>query len=65
MLKIPPLTQNGRVFRLAGLGMPHLGSDAKGALFAKVEVILPAELSPEERELFEKLKKAQKVGPKA
>jgi DnaJ-class molecular chaperone len=65
MLKIPSLTQNGRVFRLAGLGMPHLGGDAKGALYAKVEVILPAELSPEERELFEKLKKAQKVGPKA
>jgi DnaJ-class molecular chaperone len=65
MLKIPPLTQNGRVFRLTGLGMPHLGGDAKGALYAKVEVILPAELSPEERELFEKLKAAQKVGPKA
>jgi DnaJ-class molecular chaperone len=62
MLKIPPLTQNGRVFRLGGLGMPHLGGDAKGDLYAKVEVILPAELSPEERELFEKLKKAQRVG---
>lgn len=62
MLKIPPLTQNGRVFRLAGLGMPHLGSSAKGDLFAKVEVILPADLSPEERELFEKLKKARRVG---
>jgi len=65
MLKIPPLTQNGRVFRLAGLGMSHLGSSAKGDLYAKVEVILPAELSPEERELFEKLKKAQGVRPKA
>ena len=53
MLKIAPLTQNGRVFRLAGLGMPHLGSGAKGDLYAKVEVILPADLSPEEMELFE------------
>jgi len=61
MLKIPPLTQNGRVFRLAGLGMPHLGSSAKGDLYAKVEVILPADLSPEERELFQKLKKARRV----
>jgi len=65
MLKIPPLTQNGRVFRLTGLGMPHLGGAAKGDLYAKVEVILPAELSPEERELFEKLKAMRKVGPKA
>ena len=62
MLKISPLTQNGRVFRLAGLGMPHLGGGAKGALYARVEVMLPADLSPEERELFEKLKKVQRVG---
>ncbi|MGQ9571746.1 MAG: DnaJ C-terminal domain-containing protein [Dehalococcoidia bacterium] len=64
MLKIPPLTQNGRVFRLAGLGMPRLGGGGKGDLYAKVKVILPAQLSPEERELFEKLKAMQKVGPK-
>ena len=65
MLKIPPLTQNGRVFRLAGLGMPHLGGGGKGDVYARVKVILPAELSPEERELFEKLKAMRKVGPKA
>jgi DnaJ-class molecular chaperone len=65
MLKIPPLTQNGRVFRLAGLGMPRLGATSRGDLYARVKVILPAELSAEERELFEKLKKMQKVGPKA
>ena len=65
MLKVPPLTQNGRVFRLAGLGMPRLGGDGKGDLYARVKVILPAELSPEEQELFEKLKKMRRVGPKA
>jgi DnaJ-class molecular chaperone len=64
MLKIPPLTQNGRVFRLGGLGMPHLTGGGKGDLYAKVEVVLPADLSPAERELFEKLKAMQKVGPK-
>jgi DnaJ-class molecular chaperone len=42
--------------------MPHLGGDGKGALYAKVEVVLPAELSPEERELFEKLKAARRAG---
>jgi DnaJ-class molecular chaperone len=65
MLKIPPLTQNGRSFRLGGLGMPHLAGGGKGDLYAKVKVILPADLSPEERELFEKLRAMQKVGPKA
>ncbi|MCJ7509305.1 MAG: J domain-containing protein [Dehalococcoidia bacterium] len=64
MLKIPPLTQNGRAFRLAGLGMPHLAGGGKGDLCARVKVILPAELSPAERELFEKLRAMQKVEPK-
>jgi molecular chaperone DnaJ len=55
-LKIPPETQNGKVFRLAGQGMPHLNDSSKGDLFAKVRVILPTELSPQERKLFEQLK---------
>jgi len=65
MLKVPPLTQNGRNIRLSGLGMPRLGGNGKGALYARVKVALPQELSPEERELFEKLRAMQKVGPKS
>jgi len=65
LLKIPSPTQNGRVFRLAGLGMPKLGGSGQGDLFVRVKVLLPAELSPQERELLEKLKTMQKVGPKA
>jgi DnaJ-class molecular chaperone len=64
LLKIPSPTQNGRVFRLAGLGMPKLGG-GQGDLFVRVKVLLPAELSPQERELLEKLKTMQKVGPKS
>ena len=62
-LKIPSPTQNGRVFRLAGLGMPKLGG-GHGDLFVRVKVLLPAELSPQERELLEKMKAMQKVGQK-
>jgi molecular chaperone DnaJ len=54
-LKIPPETQNGRVFRLAGQGMPHLGKNTRGDLMARVNVILPAKLSEKEKELFRKL----------
>jgi len=71
-LKIPPLTQNGRVFRLAGLGMPKLGADgrpaknkARGDLMVRVRVVLPESLSARERELFERLReerRKQKVG---
>jgi molecular chaperone DnaJ len=61
-IKIAPLTQNGRSIRLGGLGMPKLDAKGKdqGDLFAKVRVVLPEELSDEERQLFEKLRDARK-----
>jgi molecular chaperone DnaJ len=54
-LRIPPETQNERVFRLAGQGMPHLGTSSRGDLLATIKVLLPTDLSPQERELFKKL----------
>ncbi len=54
-LKIPPETQNGRVFRLTGQGMPHLRGSTRGDLLAKVKAVLPTELSHEEKKLFEQL----------
>ncbi|MBI2979834.1 MAG: J domain-containing protein [Chloroflexi bacterium] len=61
-LKIPPETQNGRAFRLAGQGMPHLGNSAHGDLLAKVQVLLPGKLSAEEKRLFEQLKQLRPAG---
>jgi len=54
-LKIPPETQNGKVFRLAGKGMPQLGNNKYGNMLAKVKVVLPTNLTEEEKKLFEKL----------
>jgi molecular chaperone DnaJ len=54
-LKIPPETQNGRVFRLAGQGMPHLGKSGSGDLKARVNVVLPTKLTEKEKELFRQL----------
>jgi DnaJ-class molecular chaperone len=57
-LRIPPLTQNGQLFRLKGYGMPAVGkSDDKGDLYARVDVQLPTSLTDKEREHFEALKK--------
>lgn len=56
VLKIPPETQNGRVFRLAGKGMPCLDDAKYGDMFARVKVILPTNLTQQERELFEQLR---------
>lgn len=56
-LRIPAGTQNGKVFRLRGLGMPHLKKpEHRGDLLAVVEVKLPAHLSDREKQLFEELR---------
>lgn len=61
VLKIPPETQSGKVFRLAGQGMPRLNSPTSfGDLYAKVRITLPENLTPAERELFEKLANLRK-----
>lgn len=62
LLTIPPETQNGRVFRLAAKGMPHLRGEGSGNLFARVHVVLPMQLSSKERELFEELARHRGVG---
>jgi curved DNA-binding protein len=57
-LRIPPLTQNGQVFRLKGYGMPAVGKpEETGDAYARVEVQLPTQVSPAEREHWEALAK--------
>jgi DnaJ-class molecular chaperone len=59
-LRIPPTTQNGQVFRLKGHGMPSAGTPPEaGDLYATVEVQLPRTMTPEQRALFEQLKKLE------
>jgi len=58
MLTIPAGTQNRRVFRLQGKGMPQLRQpDHYGNLYARVEVRLPMHLTPHQRELFKELRR--------
>jgi DnaJ-class molecular chaperone len=57
-LKVPQTTQNGQVFRLKGHGMPAVGKpDERGDLYATVDVQLPRELTPEQRQHFEALQR--------
>ena len=55
-LKLPPETQNGKLFRLAGQGMPKLSGSGKGALYARVKVVLPTGLTEREKEMFREMK---------
>lgn len=57
-LKIPAGSQNGQSFRLRGKGMPKLGHASEhGDLYARLEVRLPTKLTPQQRELFEQLRR--------
>lgn len=56
LLKIPAGSQNGKTIRLSGKGMPKLGGNGHGDLYATVRVLLPTDLSVRERELFEQLR---------
>jgi curved DNA-binding protein len=62
-LKIPPTTQNGQIFRLKGQGMPVNGKkDEHGDLYATADVQLPREITPEEREHYEALRRLRAEG---
>ena len=61
MLRIPPETQNGNTFRLAGQGMPRLGKSARGDLLVRVKVVLPTKLSAQEKELFQRLEELRPI----
>ncbi len=54
-LKLAPEVQSGQRYRLAGQGMPKLGSDARGDLYAEARVLVPTSLNDRERDLFSEL----------
>ena len=51
-MKIPPGTQNGRLFRLKGKGITHLQYNGRGDEYARISVSVPTNLSGKERELL-------------
>jgi curved DNA-binding protein len=60
VLTIPAGTQPGQSFRLAGRGMPQIRkSDVRGDLYVRVKINIPRKLTPEQRELFNKLGKME------
>jgi len=60
MLTVPQATQNGRVFRLQGKGMPRLRNpQQQGDLYARLNVRLPTDLTPRQRELFQELRQIE------
>jgi DnaJ-class molecular chaperone len=57
------MTQNGRQIRLKGLGMPSLDARKKGDLIARIRLVIPDDISDDERALFEQLRAIRKQQP--
>jgi curved DNA-binding protein len=61
-LKVPAGTQPDQVFRISGRGMPSSKSpQSKGDLFVKVKVIIPRNLTSEQKSLLEDAARKQKA----
>jgi DnaJ-class molecular chaperone len=56
-MKIPAETSSGKTFRLPGYGMPHLKGGGAGDEYVRAQIVIPTELSPQEKALFHELKK--------
>jgi molecular chaperone DnaJ len=63
-MKVPPGTSSGRVFRLPGYGMPRLKGGGSGDQLVTVRIVMPADLTAEEKALYERLKALRSDSPR-
>ena len=54
-IAIPSGTQHGQSFRLAGKGMPDVRGGRRGDQYVVVQVVVPKDLSPEQKSLLRKV----------
>jgi curved DNA-binding protein len=60
MLKVPPETEDGRSFRLRGLGMPRLNDPSqRGDLYVEVHLDIPRNLTDREKDLLQQFARAR------
>ncbi|SEK55560.1 molecular chaperone DnaJ [Parapedobacter koreensis] len=62
-IKIEPGTQGGKILRLKGKGVPEVNSYHKGDQLVYVNVWTPKVVSPEEKELLERLRNSPNFKP--
>jgi molecular chaperone DnaJ len=60
-VKIPEGTQSGKQFRLKGKGMPYLKSGDIGDLYLETSVIIPENLSKDQKKLLEEFKNTENI----
>lgn len=63
VMDIPKGAQSGEVFKLRGLGLPHLGSTHKGDLLVEVKVKTPSGLTKRQEELLKEFEELEEKKP--
>ncbi|MEP7106309.1 MAG: molecular chaperone DnaJ, partial [Chloroflexota bacterium] len=54
-VSIPPGTQYGQTFRLAGKGMPDVRTSRRGDQYVRVQVVVPKDLTSDQKSLLRKV----------
>jgi curved DNA-binding protein len=62
-MKLPPGVFSGQRLRLAGKGYPTGNAD-RGDQLVEIQIVLPKEISEEERELYQKLRQIETFKPR-
>lgn len=63
MIRIPPGTHAGQIFRLKGKGFPKIGGFGSGDMLVKVLVDTPQNITTRQKELIEELSKSAETTP--
>ncbi len=63
-VRIPPHSNNRQQLRIRGQGLPKNRDGQRGDLYVVLNVQLPREISPEEKELWEKLARVSRFKPR-
>jgi curved DNA-binding protein len=63
-LNLPAGTKSGQTLRLKGKGWPS-PRDGNGDLLVKIQIVPPPDLTPQERELYEKIRASRSFNPRA
>lgn len=63
-LAVPPGSQSGGKLRVRGRGLPKKAG-SRGDLLAELKVVVPTDLSPSEREIYEKLASVSRFNPRS
>jgi molecular chaperone DnaJ len=64
-MRIPPETGSGKIFRLRGMGVPHLKGSGRGDQFVTVKIVLPRNLDARSQELFRELGRVRPEDPRS